>query len=191
MDKAASNRRNARRSTGPHDTSSTRFNAMKHGLLAKGITELDDADAYESLVYRLTERYRPSGDLEKFLLERIAFDITRLRRAARLEAEYITGEIHPTVMGPTLREMLENEPEVIEPGLPAAIGAASALNLVVGYQRYETAIENRLYRAINYLERLQRTRLGEYVPAPLALDVSIQSAPGNTDQLENKSEDAG
>jgi hypothetical protein len=37
------------------------------------------------------------GDLEKYFKKRVAFQMTRLQRAARLEAEYITGEIHPAV----------------------------------------------------------------------------------------------
>ena len=63
MDKADSNRKNAQRSTGPRDTTSTRYNAVRHGLLAKGITELDDPVAYESLLERLTQAYRPVGDV--------------------------------------------------------------------------------------------------------------------------------
>jgi hypothetical protein len=173
MDKTESNRRNARRSTGPRNTTSTRFNAINHGLLAKGLTELDDSGAYESLIQRLTEFWRPIGDLEVFQVERIGFHMIRIKRAGRLEAEYITGEIHPTVM----TEMLEDvwKPEVIKAGLPAAIGALSATNLVSGFQRYETALENKLYRAINQLERLQRARRGEFVPAPESIDVSMHS----------------
>ena len=53
----------------------------------------------------------------------------------------------------------------------------SAMKLVSGFQRYETPIESKLYRAINQLERLQRTRRGEFVPPPQALDVSINSRP--------------
>jgi hypothetical protein len=37
--------------------------------------------------------------------------------------------------------------------------------------RYETALERQLYRAMNQLERLQRRRLGESIPAPLALNM--------------------
>jgi len=190
VDKADSNRRNAKRSTGPHDTTRTRFNASKHGLLARGLTELDDSDAYESLIQRLRETYCPLGDLESFFVQRIAFHMFRLQRAERLEAEYITGEIHPPKMGPTFADLCGNgEPEVIEPGLPAVIGALSAANLVAGYQRYETGIENKLYRAINELERLQRRRGGEYVPAPQALDVSLHSGPESMDSLGTPTEE--
>lgn len=173
MNKADSNRVNAQSSAGPRDTSSTRLNAVKHGLLAKGITELDDSDAYESLAQRLAEARRPVGDLEKFFVERIAFHIIRLQRAGRLEAEYITGEIHPPANRLGLEDLLD--PSVVESGRPATVTALSAMNLVSGFQRYETAIENKLYRAISQLERLQRTRKGEFVPPPETIDVSIHS----------------
>jgi hypothetical protein len=117
MGKTESNRKNAERSTGPNDTSSTRLNAVKHALLAQGITELDDSDAYDSLLQRLTAAYRPVGDIETFFVERIAFHMMRLKRAGRLEAEYITGEIHPRVPGRSLEEVLETEPETLDPVL--------------------------------------------------------------------------
>jgi hypothetical protein len=144
--------------------------------LAKGLTELDDLDAYESLIHRLTGAYRPVGDVETFIVQRIAFHMIRLQRVARLEAEYITSEIHPPVKQ-SLADLLE--PSVVEPGLPAAVGARGAINLVAGFQRYETAIENKLYRELNYLERSQRSRKGEFVPAPESIDVSIHSQPGS------------
>src|ERR1700751_2258938 len=168
VNKTDSNRLNAQNSTGPVDTTLTKFNAVKHGLLAKGLTELDDSDGYESWVQRLTRDYDPVGDLEIFWVRRIAFCMTRLDRAARLEANYINAEIHPPSQEP-------DTPITSELGLSTAIGALSAINLVSGFQRYETAIENKLYRAIHELERRQRMRKGEFVPAPQSLDVSIHS----------------
>ena len=41
--------------------------------------------------------------------------------------------------------------------------------------RYETAIERQLYRAINQLERCQRRRQGDHVPAPVELDVNLNT----------------
>ena len=38
--------------------------------------------------------------------------------------------------------------------------------------RYEASIQRQLAQAINQLERLQRTRKGEHVPAPVTLQVS-------------------
>jgi hypothetical protein len=172
LDKASSNRKNAQQSTGPHDTTSTRFNAVKHGLLARGMTELDDSDEYQALIQRLREAYPPAGDLEEFFIQRIAFHMIRLHRTEGLESEFITSELHPSVVAPSMFGDMTG-PVVVTEGVPPAVGAAGALSLAAGFQRYETAIENKLYRAINQLERLQRARRGEFVPAPQTVDFSI------------------
>jgi hypothetical protein len=44
--------------------------------------------------------------------------------------------------------------------------------------RYETAIERQMYQAIRQLERLQRMRAGDHVPAPVQVDVN-PLAPGD------------
>jgi len=41
--------------------------------------------------------------------------------------------------------------------------------------RYETKLERQMFRAMAQLERLQRIRQGEAVPAPLAVEVSERS----------------
>ena len=40
--------------------------------------------------------------------------------------------------------------------------------------RYESALQRQLNRSMNQLERLQRRRLGENVPAPVVMDVSMK-----------------
>ncbi|MGD1042791.1 MAG: hypothetical protein ABR913_06955 [Sedimentisphaerales bacterium] len=45
--------------------------------------------------------------------------------------------------------------------------------------RYEGAIERQLYKAINQLERQQRLRAGDNVPAPIAADVDINTGQGS------------
>ena len=41
--------------------------------------------------------------------------------------------------------------------------------------RYEMALQKKLFRAMNHLERLQRRRLGENVPPPVAMEISTGS----------------
>jgi len=41
------------------------------------------------------------------------------------------------------------------------------------YARYEAALQNQLHRALSSLERLQRLRLGDSVPPPQRLDVTV------------------
>jgi len=44
--------------------------------------------------------------------------------------------------------------------------------------RYEGAIERQLYKAMNQLERLQRMRSGECVPAPVEVEVDVNNGQG-------------
>ena len=39
--------------------------------------------------------------------------------------------------------------------------------------RHETTYERAMYKALHELERLQKTRAGEYVPAPAVADLTI------------------
>jgi len=52
------------------------------------------------------------------------------------------------------------------------------------YARYETALQNQLHRALSSLERLQRQRLGDHVPAPGRLDVTLEVAGGDVVDVE-------
>ena len=54
------------------------------------------------------------------------------------------------------------------------------------FQRYETGFENKLYRAMHQLERLQRIRRGEAIPAPAALDVGVTVASFGKESVETE-----
>ncbi len=95
--KVAANRENALKSSGPHNSSLSRFNAMRHGLLAQGITELDCPTEFRGLCSRLEAEAAPVGEVETALVRYIALCIVRLRRAAILEAEFITAELNPAL----------------------------------------------------------------------------------------------
>ena len=90
----AASRSNGKKGTGPRDTTSTKFNAIKHGLLAIGITELDDADGYRDKLRELQHELLPVGLVEEFLVNSIALEMVRLERARRLEAEFITEVLY-------------------------------------------------------------------------------------------------
>lgn len=179
--KVAANRKNAQKSTGPHNSTLTRYNAAKHGLLAEGVTEMDEPEAFLDYRSRLETDFAPVGEVENMLVERIALCRVRLRRAAMLEAEFITAELNPPLTetsypdGNDMAELLERyngKTVVLDPGLPARL-SASDVEILQQFQRYETANENRLYRALNQLERLQRMRKGDKIPTPGALDVNV------------------
>jgi hypothetical protein len=172
---------NAGKSAGPNETSETRFNALKHGLTSEGICEVDDLRSYTVLCRQLKRQFKPYGAVEQFLIQRIALGIVRVRRAAKLEADALTEYLHPPSHKPSLldqklRELIrDSERELIDPGLPAKFGSDIIEILCDRYGRYETASENRLYRALAQLERLQLVRKG-------AISTPIAGAP----RLSNK-----
>ena len=103
-------RRNGGKSHGPHDTSQTRFNALKHGLLSRKICfqSQEDRQVYQELHAGLVDDLRPVGMLEAMLVERLASAHCRQMRAIELrawwelpraarEAAYASGEL---VAGP-------------------------------------------------------------------------------------------
>jgi len=66
------------------------------------------------------------------------------------------------------------ERPLIDPGQPARIDS-EGVEVLVRYQRYESANENKLYRAMNQLERIRRIQQGEHLPATVAVDVALHS----------------
>jgi hypothetical protein len=112
------------------------------------------------------------------LVESVALEMIRLRRARRLEAEFITGELNPPIHGPNLlgddSELFQGA--MLDPGLPAAISFESAQRLVNVFQRYESTFVTRMLRLLHELERIQRMRSGERLPAPAVMDVSVHAS---------------
>lgn len=153
--RAAANRRNARLSTGPRTEqgkSRSRLNAVKHGILTSALLTTggqgaEDPAEFDELLFNLHTDLVPVGALEEMLVEKIAICHWRENRALRCEASMIR----------------ESGSEFIIYG-----GGGCAQSIA----RYETAIHRQLVYAINQLERLQRARKGEHVPAPVSVQVS-------------------
>jgi len=173
--KVTASRINGKKSPGPTNTTSTRFNATKHGLLAVGVTELDAKEGYYTTLRDLTREKNPVGVLETFLVHSITLDMVRWSRARRLEAEYITGVLNPPQRekDPVSDLDFSINGRLLDPGLPAALIPGAVQMLVNTFQRYEAVFGNRLFRTLHELERLQRMRQGERLPAPTAVDLSI------------------
>jgi len=96
--KSEANRHNARLSTGPHDTSITRFNATRHGIFSAEvpIPAVDGEDAhqrFEELKQGLTDYWDPIGTQEECLVEMLAILNWRWQRVVLYEAKGIRFEI--------------------------------------------------------------------------------------------------
>ena len=175
--KSEANRINGNKSHGPIDKTWTKLSAITHGLLAKGITQLDDAEGCRKMVRELERETNPVGTVEIQLVEAAALDMVRWARARRLEAEYITEILNPPKhkLDPLGDVLSDLQGPIVHPGMPAALKPGSVQCLVNIYQRYETLFANRLFRTLHELERLQRMRQGEHVPAPVPLDLSVRA----------------
>lgn len=179
--KLKANHRNAQSSTGPRDTSHTRRNAVTHGLLAHGITELDDPELFYDLCSQLQNDFNPATRMEVELVRHVALCRLRLVRAGTIEAELIGERLHPPVTdtiypdGNTfLADMEESfgKTVVTNAGSPARL-PASTLDELMLLQRYQTSISSELFRTLNQLERYARMRRGDNIAAPAALDVNV------------------
>jgi hypothetical protein len=173
--KVDANRDSAKKSSGPRDTSSTRYNAEKHRLLSKGFTELDDLEYCERLSLDLVRRKKPVGMLETQLLERVVYDMVGWKRAQVAEGRYITGTLNPPLRekNPLADLDFQFNGAIIDPGIPASIGPGAVQEVVRTYQRYQTCHSNRLFRTLHEFDREQRMRRGESLPAPIAVDISV------------------
>lgn len=180
-------RANGKKSKGPLDTSSSRYNAKKHGLLSLGITEIDDIEYYLKLSRDLTRQKKPVGTLEHELLARAAYDMTGWKRAQRLEGEYITHHLNPALRekDPIADLDFQFNGAIVDPGIPASIGAGCVQEIVKTHQRYQTNIANRLFRTLHEFEREQRMRGGETLPAPIAVDVSVSAETGSLGSMNS------
>ena len=132
--KLGANRRNAKRSTGPKNTTRSRYNAQKHGLLSKAAI-IEDGDAkedpreQEDLLEALWEDLAPEGAMEEFLVDRIANCVWRLRRAQRAEVGEIRRVADSAVMDAldSTVDRYELALEKEEIGPPAIVGSKREL----------------------------------------------------------------
>ncbi len=155
--KLAANRRNSQRSTGPKTVvgkAISSWNSLRHGLLSRRLIEFGD-----------------QGKEQFFeLLASLQQDLDPVGALEQVLVEKIAHEYW------RLATAADYKNQNFVGGSPFS---AHFDQLV----RYETMINRQLFQAINQLERLQRLRRGEEVPAPVNLQVSHDGA--NLSEEEN------
>lgn len=165
------NKANALKSTGPKNTKLTRLNAVKHGLLSNEVLmKGEDGEALAALGERMRQELSPQGELENILVDRIVSSIWRLRRALRIETQYLDQQ--PSGQNSNLLAALGRQDPMLAlapHALPRETRVADWMNL----NRYESAIERQIYKALHELQRIQSEKRGEKPPLPIAVDVDI------------------
>ena len=130
-----------------------RLNAVTHGLLTKeAVVHGESKEVLNQLRDNLMKEHQPQGELETMLVEMIATSFWRRCRVVRQESKWLNGDF-----------------DEYHSYYAVTNGATHWQNL----SRYETMYERQFYKAIHELERVQRSRRGENIPAPLAIDVDL------------------
>jgi hypothetical protein len=168
--KIEANRSNAQKSTGPKDTSLTRLNAVKHGLLSNEVLMKDeDGGALAGLGERMRQELAPDGELENILVDRIVSSVWRLKRALRVERQYLEqtpSEGKGNLLGHLKRDITEVYGSLVR----TELGNITAwMNLT----RYETTIEKQIYKALHELQRIKSEKRGERPPLPISVDIDV------------------
>jgi hypothetical protein len=178
--KLQANRKNSLKSTGPRTAEGkavSRLNSLKHGLLSREIViqsgeGSENGEEYNQLLCGLRQDLEPVGMLEEMLVEKIAICIWRLARVLRCENAEIRRNF---AFKPSILDL----PGPLEGNNPELDAIRSHLSLphkesMDRLMRYESSNNRQLFQAINQLERLQRQRKGDLVPAPISVEVSGQ-----------------
>jgi hypothetical protein len=177
--KREANKLNAQKSIGPRTQEGkniSRWNAMKHGLLSKHavITNYDDQKGFDHILSTMHSEFKPGSAIEEILVERIVDCYWNLGRIARFKQALITDQHNGwsnkesylgrdfSPMGFAINYDTQDK---------SLIGFIIYNNTMQNLQRYETTIENRLYKALHELERLQRMRGGQLVNPPVVVDL--------------------
>lgn len=163
--KHQANQQNAKKSTGPKNTTQTRFNALKHGLYSgqmviQGSVIHEDTSSFEDLLQALYNDKCPVGVLEEFLVDAIAGYTWKLRRVWRYESSAIANGMLDSwhgIKGPLNEEEKQDPYATIALRNPGKlIPDKATLERVT---RSESLYYNSLTRSLRELERLQRGRL--------------------------------
>ena len=171
--RAAANRRNALRSTGPRTAEGKRIaaqNAVTLGCFARTVLlPHEDAGALEALEEGLVAQFRPVGVLEEWFVARVVSCVWRLRRVQLAEAGVFTqdcGEELARAAAPGAR----SEADLLGAAL---VNHSYHTHQFATLARAEAALGREFYRALHELQRLQAARRGEGVAPPAAVDVTV------------------
>jgi hypothetical protein len=210
--KAAANRNNSKRSTGPKTAEGkarSAMNARTHGLLAREavhpeIDSAQDCAEFDELSARMKAWYQPLGPVEELLLDKIIVASWRLRKATRFEAEKAFDYYRDASIDRANRafscddnyageegsdEMCKRMDMIQSAGLDVPFLPDPAITALL--LRYEGAANRDLYRAMAELRRMRKEGPPRYdwqEPEQSALSAPEEAAPqasARADDLEN------
>jgi hypothetical protein len=128
------NQTNAQRSTGPKDTSRTRFNGESHGPTSgQTVIPGENPDEYAAFSAAFIAELDPQSESERFLAERLVAAAWRLRRFTRMETAFFNNRIEAF-----LEDHPGSDPDLALANLFADPAEAQRMRL---FLRYQTAVQ--------------------------------------------------
>lgn len=147
--KAFANRANAAHSTGPADTSRTRFNGLAHGLTSKQLVIPGESQAdYETFAAAIRRDLRPGSAIENVLADRIVAAAWRLQRFTRIEGAFFNSRIDAFC-----KENPEADPDFALANLFTDPAETARMRL---FLRYQTAVQREYDKAVSEFRKAQQ-----------------------------------
>jgi hypothetical protein len=149
--KITANRANATHSTGPIDTSKTRFNGLAHGLTSKQtVIPGESQEAYDSFAAGLEKDLRPSSAIENVLAERVIAAAWRLQRFTRVESAFLSNRIDAY-----LENNPDSDPDAAFANLFIDPTEAAKMRL---FMRYQNAVQREYDKAFKEFQAAKAER---------------------------------
>ncbi len=177
--KAAANRANAQRSTGPRTPQGktrSSLNALRHGILARAafnptIDGKERRAEFEEIVAGLAQEFQPATASEHMMVQQLAGCYWKLAKVWNFETEAAwrssvvnnlgfgeLGALETAGLDDDLDKVLEDQAKVFPKAglgnvtIPTGPSVATIL-------RYQGAINSMLFRCLNFLERRRKERM--------------------------------
>jgi hypothetical protein len=165
------NQRNAAHSTGPRTAEGkavSRGNALKHGLTGEGIAlSNEDAVEVERRFVAFQAEMKPSGELGRALVQRVAMLSVRLDRSVTQETAALSDRVRQAEADFEAPEGLDDESaEQLrrEAGRRAMFDPSQEATLA---RKYEAAAERGFFRALKEFRQVERESKGPEAGAAL------------------------
>jgi hypothetical protein len=146
------NRINATHSTGPLDTSKTRFNGLAHGLSSKQtVIQGENQQEYDKFLRSFLTQLAPKSAVENVLAERVVAAAWRLKRFARVESAFFTNRIDAY-----LEANPNADPDIALANLFVDPAEQARMRL---FMRYQTAVQREYDKAYKEFQTAKTERL--------------------------------
>ncbi|MDP7653228.1 MAG: hypothetical protein QF757_00915 [Candidatus Marinimicrobia bacterium] len=129
-----------------------KYNAEKHQILRETLFD-DEQPVFDQLAQRYYDECKPETQIEETLIQRIVFNTIQLHRCSMAQSR--------SLISLEDRYNASNTPEFYWHWNNGGVGGGG-YSLIL---RYETNLENRIYKALNQLDKLQRRKRGEVIPS--------------------------